>query len=80
MNKSKFQFHSYYMIYVQLSLLTHMKYEWMYGVKFAIIMSFADISNAKYTECVAFQYAITLHPFWIKVELLFFLIRNQQTT
>jgi len=40
-----------------------MKYEYIHWVKFAIIMSFADISNAKYTECTAFQYAITLRPF-----------------
>jgi len=57
-----------------------MKYEHILRVKSAIIMSFADISNAKYTEYIAFQYAITLHPFWIQVLPSSFPIRNQQTT
>ena len=57
-----------------------MKYEYIHWVKFATIMSFADISDAKCTECIAFQYTITLHPFLIKVLPSSFLIRNQQTT
>jgi len=40
-----------------------MKYENKCRVKIAIIMSFADIPNAKCTEHIAFQYAFTSHPF-----------------
>jgi len=57
-----------------------MKYEYIHRVKFAIITSFAHISNAKCTERIAFQYAINhLTPFLSSLSSSF-PIRNQHTT